>query len=287
MGKIAVIDIGSNSVRLMTWADGKTLYKRLSTTRLGEGIAHSSVLRKDAILRTAEAVAQYCRDAEKEGAEKICAFATAAVRTAKNGREFCAQVKRLCNLETDVVSGEEEAQLALEGVLSGGDGGIIDIGGASTEVCFRKEGKIMFTVSLPVGAVRLYDECGEEKARLLSVISEKLRPLAGKKAVAPVYAVGGTATTVAAVLLGLKEYDAARVQNYEMTADAVSVCADNLLFLPKERRMELAGMDIRRADIIAGGALLLSEVIKALSLPKIAVSDRDNLEGYLYRRCLN
>ena len=85
MNRTAVIDIGSNSVRLMLWADGKVLYKTLKTTRLGEGTAFSPCLKEDAIERTASAVAEFCMQARKDGAKNIFAYATEAVRSAENG----------------------------------------------------------------------------------------------------------------------------------------------------------------------------------------------------------
>ena len=114
--KYCVIDVGSNSVRLMTWADGTTLYKKVCTTRLGEGVAFEPVLREDAMDRTARAIAAFAEEGRAEGAFPH-AFATAAVRSAKNGEEFCARVKNLCGVELDVVPGEEEAELALLGAL--------------------------------------------------------------------------------------------------------------------------------------------------------------------------
>ena len=104
MNKIAVIDIGSNSVRLMLVADGKVLYKALNTTRLGEGLASSPRLKSEAVARTAAAVAEFFRRAKAEGASFVCAFATAAVRTAENGAEFVSLVKESCGLEVDVIS---------------------------------------------------------------------------------------------------------------------------------------------------------------------------------------
>ena len=107
----AVIDIGSNSVRLMFVADGKVLYKTLNTTRLGEGLAVSPYLREEAMARTALAVADFFYRAKDEGAEIVYAFATAAVRSAKNGADFVSLVKEKCGLSVEVVSGETEAEM--------------------------------------------------------------------------------------------------------------------------------------------------------------------------------
>ncbi len=282
----AIIDIGSNSVRLMLWAGGKSFYKRVNTTRLGEGVALSDKLKPEAIARTAAAVAAFAEESRANGA-KVYAFATAAVRSAKNGADFCAEVRRLCGVEVDVVSGEEEALLGLSGALGKEtNGGIIDLGGASTEICLRSGGKIVFSVSLPVGAVRLFDTCGEDREKLLAEIQTKIAPLEGVRPVGKMYAIGGTGSTLASVMLGLEAYDGQKIQDFPMPKGQISALADRLLALSVEERRTIRGMDVRRADIIAGGALLLSEIMNKLSLNEVFASDRDNLEGYCYLRGL-
>ncbi len=283
--RIAVIDVGSNSVRLMTWADGKVLYKRVATTRLAEGLS-SGVLREKAMLRSADAIATFVERVKSEGADCIYAFATAAVRSAKNGGEFCALVREKCGVELDVVSGEREAYLGLSGALGGApSGAIVDIGGASTEVCVRADGEVSFSVSLNLGAVRLFDGCGQDFEKLSARILEELPRLEGCKVQGRAYAVGGTATTLASIKLGLREYDAARVQDLPLTRAEVEALAEKLLSLTQEERLSLAGMDEKRADIIGGGALFLFYIMKKLDLKEIFVSDRDNQEGYLLWRC--
>ena len=181
--KYAVIDIGSNSVRLMLWADG-TLYKKLFTTRLAAGM-RNGLLADDAMRRTAEAVAACFEEGVREaGRGNTFAFATAAVRTAVNGEEFCGLVKKLCGLTIDVVAGETEALLGALGALGAvgsGDGGMVDIGGASTEVFIRENGAVKLAVSLPVGVVRLKDSCGQDGAALVKEVSRCVSPLLGKR----------------------------------------------------------------------------------------------------------
>ncbi|MDE7158960.1 MAG: hypothetical protein K2N74_05220, partial [Clostridiales bacterium] len=167
------------------------------------------------------------------------------------------------------------------GALGKEDGTIIDIGGASTEVCCRKEGKIVTAVSLNVGAVRLYDWCKDEREALLNTIKEKVTALAGVNLSGRVVAIGGTATTLASIKLELLQYDAKKIQDFEMTAEEVRMLAEKLISLSKEERKVLRGMDEKRADIIAGGALLLAEIMSTCKIERIYVSDRDNLEGYL------
>ncbi|MDE7296341.1 MAG: hypothetical protein K2N84_03660 [Clostridia bacterium] len=279
--KIAVIDIGSNSVRLMLWADGKALYKRLETTRLGAGL-ESGVLSEQSMARSLSAITKFCREAQQVGADMVCAFATAAVRTAKNGGAFCEEIEHACGLKVDVVSGEHEALLGLYGALGESDGGMVDIGGASTEICFRKAGEIIFSESLEVGAVRLYDSCHDDRACLDEMIDNALKPLDGIKAEEiKLYAVGGTASALAQIKLESNVYDPELVQNLALSQKWVAETADKLLGMTVGERLSVAGMQQPRADILAGGAYLLGKILQKLSCAEILFSDCDNLEGYL------
>ena len=282
--KYAVIDIGSNSVRLMLWADG-TLYKKLFTTRLAARM-RNGLLADDAIRRTAEAVAACFEEGVREaGRGNTFAFATAAVRTAVNGEEFCGLVKKLCGLTIDVVAGETEALLGALGAVGSGDGGMVDIGGASTEVFVRENGAVKLAVSLPVGVVRLKDGCGQDGAALVKEVSRCVSPLLGKKVSVPMFAVGGTACTLAC-LFKHEAYSRAAVHGVCLTRAWVEEETGLLLSLPVDARKQLIGMEEKRADVIAGGAVLLGGVMDALSLREIAFSDEDNLEGYLRYRGL-
>lgn len=279
----AIIDIGSNSVRLMLWAGG-ALYKKIQTTRLGEGLATSGRLSPAAIERTVSAVCSFYREGKDRGAA-VYAFATAAVRSSENGSDFLSRVKELTGLDVDVVSGEEEALLGLCGACGESDGGVIDVGGASTEICLRKGGNIVLSRSLPIGAVRLLDLCGQEPKRLLNVIEKEIAPLpslAGER----FYAIGGTSSTLACLKLGLVEYDAEKIGDLVLKEEEVGALARTLLSLSPQKRREFVRVDPRRADILGGGALLLFEIIKKLAVGEVRVSDRDNLEGYLALRGL-
>ncbi len=281
--KYGVIDIGSNSVRLLMASDGKTLYKELNTTRLGEGLALTGKLTAAAMYRSAFAVRDFRAQALGEGAAEVFAFATAAVRSASNGGEFVRLVKETAGLDVDVISGEEEADIGLTGAVGGRDGGIVDVGGGSTELTLRRKGKIVRAASVDVGAVRLFDLCGRDRDKLVSAAREKLAPLAGECGV-PVCGIGGTATSLAALALHLKKYDPAKVDGFVLTAEKLDELLDGIFARTPE---EIAGescLPLRRAEIVGGGAVIVREVMRLLSLDKIAVSERDNLEGYLLRR---
>lgn len=285
MGKYAVIDIGSNSVRLMLVADGTVLYKAVETTRLGEGLASCTTLLPQAIERSAKAVADFYFRAKQEGAESVYAFATAAVRTASNGAEFVSEVQRLCGLQVEVISGETEAEIGILGALSYADGMVIDIGGASTEIVVQKSGEMLYKKSVNIGVVRLRDACGLEKEKLQKAAQTATAQF-GAVPKAKAYAIGGTATALAAWYLGLKAYDANAVTGTEISLNSMQKMADKLLGLSPQEIYASSCMPKGRADVIAGGAVLLCTLMQTLGIDSVIVSDRDNLEGYATKKGL-
>ena len=285
MKKYAVIDIGSNSVRLMSVADGKVLYKQVQTTRLGEGLAHSTKLLPQAIERSAKAVADFSFRAKEEGAESVYAFATAAVRSAENKAEFINAVQSLCGLQVEVIAGETEAEIGILGALSYQDGAVIDIGGASTEVVVQKNGAMLYKKSVNIGVVRLRDACGLDKDKLEETSKNAVAHF-GEVPQAKTYAIGGTATALAAWHLGLKAYDAEKVTGTEISLQDMRAMAETLLSMSPEDIYQNSCMPKGRADVIAGGAVLLCTLMQTLGIQSIIVSDRDNLEGYATKKGL-
>ena len=280
--KISAIDVGSNSVRLMVMADGKTLYKQLDTTRLAEGLAQSGVLKPEAIERTARAVQIFAAAAELNGAGTPYVFATAAVRSSKNGADFVARVKALTGIDVDVLSSEEEAACGILGALRGRDGGIIDLGGASTEITLQQGGKTLYSKSVNIGTVRLFDMAGQDRSALQAAIDNSLNgygslSLDGKD----IYGIGGTATSLAALYHELEKYDPKVVEGTVLTREWLCAEAEKLLSLTVEERRALRGMEPRRADVIAGGCLLMYSILNRFNADRITVSESDNLEGYV------
>ncbi|MBO7736832.1 MAG: hypothetical protein J6S22_03230 [Clostridia bacterium] len=284
--KYAVIDIGSNSVRLLIQSDGKTLYKGLNSTRLGEGIAFSSRLLPAAMERTALAIKEFKEKALALGVDEVYAFATAAVRSALNRAEFLSTVKRLTGMEIDVLSGEAEASVGLTGALGNADGGIIDIGGGSTEFTMRINNAVTYSKSIDLGAVRLYDLCGRDKELLNQTIQNNIIQFKKVNCAVPVYGIGGTATSLAALALGLKTYDGHKVQDFVLQKTQLQTLSDTLFETSVEELMEISCLTPSRAQIIAGGALLLLRLMEYFQLSAITISEKDNLEGYLIQRGL-
>lgn len=281
--KISAIDVGSNSVRLATFAGGKTLYKTLKTTRLGEGLSLTGRLKDDAIERSALAVAEFCRKAIEDGSGKVYAFATAAVRSSVNGQAFVDRVKELCGLQVEVLSGEEEAKCGILGAVGDGDGGIIDVGGASTEVTYRFKGRVLYSKSVNIGTVRLFDLAGRDKEKLLKVIREKLADYGTPcqpNGSLPTYAIGGTASRLGSIKHGLKEYHPEITDGTVITLEEMYNLADKLLSTSVEeiRATTICGSS---AEIVGGGCLLIAEVMNKFGVKEITVSEKDNLEGFI------
>ncbi len=278
--KFAVIDVGSNSVRLMFVADGKVLYKVLNTTRLGEGLVERPLLKEGAIERSAQAVASFYVRAKEEGAEHIAVFATAAVRTAQNREKFLEKVRELCGLSVEVISGEEEAEIGILGALGNADGSVIDIGGASTEIVVKQAGTLVYKKSVDVGVVRLKDKCGRDKTALQDMAKTAAQSYGTIPLNGSICAIGGTATTLAAQSLGLLEYSSQKVTGAVITVEKMGEMADKFLTMPIDEIEKLPCMPKGRADVLAGGAVLFLEIMKAHGLEQLIISDRDNLEGY-------
>lgn len=279
--KISAIDVGSNSVRLATFEGGKTLYKRLCTTRLGEGLDKSGLLSPEAIERTAIAVKDFYLTAKEEGAQKIYAFATAAVRSASNGAEFVNRVKELCGLEISVLSGEEEAECGILGALGKSDGGIIDIGGASTEITLRTNGKTAYAKSVNIGAVRLFDGAGRDRTALQKIIDKKVAEFGKFDAGGfKMYAIGGTATRLASVKHNLKEYKPEITDGTTLTLSEVDNLANRLLCEDIEH-IKATTICGKSSEIMGGGTLLLSAIMRVFNIDSVTVSEKDNLEGFV------
>lgn len=275
---VAIIDVGSNSVRLMIASEiGKQKYTL--TSRLAEGMINNR-LATTSILRTANAVALFFDLALSKRCKSVFIFATAAVRNSDNGDLFCAKVKGMTGLDVHVVSGELEAELALLGALNGKDGKVVDIGGASTEVAFKENGEIVYFESYKVGAVHLKDLYGRDKNSIVfnlqNTFKAPRRTYSGD-----VFAVGGTVSTLASMLLKLEKFESEKVHGYFISKQALACLVDELFELSFEEISQKYPTAKPRADVISGGAQILYELLNCYNFNGVYVSESDNLEGYL------
>ena len=282
-----VIDIGSNSVRLMI-CDHGTVKKEIITTRLSENLFFTGELSEQAMRRTADAVKTFAERARSLGSVPYL-FATEAVRSGRNSAAFLELVTGETGLKVDVLNGQEEAYCGFLGATYEFTAEIsnaaLDIGGASSELAVGKDHPA-YAVSIPVGAVKLLAGCGRDREKLKAEISAAL-PLYGQvPRFEKLIAIGGTATTLAAYDLKLETYDPARVHGHRISLARLQEITEELFGMTFEQLRRAPGIPPKRAEVISGGAFLLQSIMKYLNVTNVQVSESDNLEGYLLLRQL-
>ncbi|MCQ2387655.1 MAG: hypothetical protein MJ066_04345 [Clostridia bacterium] len=277
--KKAVIDIGSNSVRLMLSENNKTLYKIVETTRLANALDKDNNLCGECLNKTLSSLSFFIERAKKEKAE-IYVFATAAFRTAKNGQQLKEQIKEQMGVDVDILSGEEESKMGLMGALNGKKGGIIDIGGASTEIGYYDGKTIKYSKSLPIGAVKMTRLFGEDRTKLEEYLLDKIKEYGTIPKIKYRF-IGGTASSIASMLLKLEIFDSNKTNGFTVKYKDVKRLCDNLYSKTTEERRNIVGLEKNRADIIHSGVNILYTIMKNFGIKKVNVSESDNLEGYL------
>lgn len=275
-----IIDIGSNSIRLML-SDGEVSIKKyMNTTKLADGLDKTGYLQDSAIQRSLNAIKDFVVLAEEKGAE-VHIFATEAVRSAKNGHFFTDSIKNITGYNVDVVCGDMEAKLGYTGASEGQNTCVVDIGGASTEIVCGNNGNIIYSKSVPMGAVRLRDNCGEDEEILIKYIAGKLKEYGSIPKMEKLVAIGGTASTIVAILLQLEVYDSNKVHNYKLYKQDINEIYHKVKSTKLEDRDNIKGLIKGRQDIIVGASLELIKIMEMLSFEYLYVSEKDNLEGYL------
>ena len=278
--RYAIIDIGSNSIRFRRPDERNKL---VVTTRLGEGIAENGMLREANMDRSIKVVRAMAANARHMGFVPA-AYATSAVRDAKNQSEFVNRVFEACGVRVDVLSGEREAEYAFRAAAEP-NGGLIDIGGASFQLV--AEG---FRMSFPMGCVRGRDiaqskanvrSCDECWQKQQSIIRDEVAGLLRlpRIRIDSWVGVGGTITSLAAVKLRLETFDIERVDSTRLTHDDIIDLIDELSGLGERRRLD--PMLKARHDVILYGAAILEAVMDGANIPEVSVSTRDGMEGYL------
>jgi exopolyphosphatase / guanosine-5'-triphosphate,3'-diphosphate pyrophosphatase len=285
--RVAAIDLGTNTTRLLI-ADVNAerveeISGRTTITRLGEGVDARRRLLPLPIARVRNVLADYRRELESLGAERTLAAATSAVRDAENGEAFLGEIEWSYGFTTRLLTGEEEAELTLRGVGEAGhDALVVDIGGGSTELIGAGT-----RISTELGSVRLTerflpsdppteDELDTLGAATRSVLAEQVpETLTARRAIG----VAGTITSLAALDLGLVEYDRDRVHGHRLGDAAVKAQLERLAALPLAERRQVPGLEPERAPVIVAGAVLLREIMHHFGLASIEASERDILHG--------
>jgi exopolyphosphatase / guanosine-5'-triphosphate,3'-diphosphate pyrophosphatase len=294
--RVATIDVGTNTVLLLVAdrrSDGSlvAVEERATITRLGEGVDVTRRFSTQALERTQACLDDYATVVRSLGADRVAVVGTSAMRDAGGGESLLARIEASFGVPARVVSGEEEARLTFRGALGGlpigdrRDLAVFDIGGGSTEVVLgRLDGGralIEYSSSFDVGSVRLTerhvrtDPPGPtDRATLARVAREafvSVPPLTGGQT--PV-GIAGTITTLAAVSLGLSEYDGARVHGHAMSRDELQRVVAELASMPVDARRLVAGMEPKRADVIVAGGFIALALLEHWNAAEVLVSDR-------------
>lgn len=294
--RVAVIDIGSNSTRLLV-ADvdgGVSVVERQSrVTRLGRGVDLSGQLSDEAIEAACDAIADYVELCRELKAEQVTAIATSAVRDASNGEAFVAELRERFALSARVLDGEEEARLTYRGATAEQAPQlptlVIDIGGGSTEMIIGTGAEIAFHTSLQAGVVRHTERhiSGDPPTAvelealaddIRALIEEALAAHTGARASAGT-AVAGTPTSLSAVELGLEPYDPARVHGHVLSLETIQHLLSQFASAPLAERVAIPGLHPDRAPTIIAGCVILIEAMRAFGLDRIQASEHDILYG--------
>ena len=237
MTRVAAVDIGTNSTRLLVadveGGSVRELDRRLEITRLGEGVDERRILLPQAIARVRNVLAEYRRAAEEAGAERTLAFATSAVRDAENGEAFLGEIEWSYAFKTRLLGGDEEALLTFRGVSAGRDVApgtvVIDVGGGSTELILGGPDGVAFHTSLDLGCVRLTERFGTDFGAAAAHVRDVLAGSVPAD-VRPRAAIGvaGTITTIATLDLGLEEEDPDVVHGHRLSAETVAAWTERL-----------------------------------------------------------
>jgi exopolyphosphatase/guanosine-5'-triphosphate,3'-diphosphate pyrophosphatase len=296
-GRYAVVSIGTNSTRALladvTGDVPRVALARSIGTRIGEGLGEAGQLGDEPIKRTLAAVSQLQR-AIRGRYVRLLAIATSALRRAKNADAFITRVTEILGVPVRVLTGEEEATASYRGAVSalrlarGERVGVLDIGGGSTEYAFGTAAIPDGTLSCEIGAVRLTEavpalgggdgavpKSALERAR--SLAAEALEPLRGCDPVDRMVLVGGTATTIAAVVRGA----AGAVANYRLTRADLAGELARLTGLDIEARKTVPGMQAQRADILPGGIVIIDTALDLLRADAAVATSADLLLGVL------
>jgi exopolyphosphatase / guanosine-5'-triphosphate,3'-diphosphate pyrophosphatase len=296
---VAVVDIGSNSTRLLIAEmaeDAITeLVRHSNVTRLGSGVDREGRLADDAMQRVYDVLDGYREEIESHDCESAVAVLTSAVRDSANGEEFAEEIRERYSIEPHILSGDEEAQLTYLGATSDRDPAdrtptlVLDIGGGSTEMVIGEGTEVRFHVSTQAGVVRQTERHLDHDpptapdvdaliTDVAAILAEAV-PADEREHIRHGIAVAGTATSLAAIAQSLEPYDPDRVEGFRVTRAECERILDRLSAMTLAQRREVAGLHPDRAPTILAGVLIFREVLRLFELPDIEVSEHDILRG--------
>jgi exopolyphosphatase/guanosine-5'-triphosphate,3'-diphosphate pyrophosphatase len=291
---VAAIDCGTNSTRLLVTDGTRALERLMRITRLGEGVSATGELSPAAIERTLTVLREFRTVMDRLDVVAVRITATSAARDASNRDEFLDAAAAVVGTKPEVLSGIEEGRLTFGGAtaeLNAEDGPflVVDIGGGSTELVVGTDEPVGIR-SLDVGCVRLTEkfllhdppwpeELYDALAEVRDQLEDAARDVPDLRDAARMIGVAGTVTTVAAVEMGLKEYDRDRIHHFWLTRAAAEDVFRTLATERRQARLANPGLEEARADVIVGGCVVLVAVLRFFDLPGCLVSEADILDG--------
>jgi len=300
MSQVAVIDCGTNSIRLLiaeiSGSTIKEVIRTMEIVRLGQGVDENKAFHPDAINRTLLAVKSFKEIIDRNNVDKIRFCATSATRDASNRNIFIDGVRDILNIQVEVIPGEEEAALSFTGAtyqLDQGSGPflVVDIGGGSTEFVYGDK-KVISAKSVNIGCVRMSERHLTNQPPTMDQIASAIVdidiaitqaavsvPINSAKSL---IAVAGTATTVAAAALDLSKYDRDLIHLAKISADKVHKVAQMFQSMNKSEISALPYMHEGRVDVITAGSLVLSRVMAATGATEFVASETDILDGMAF-----
>jgi exopolyphosphatase / guanosine-5'-triphosphate,3'-diphosphate pyrophosphatase len=311
MSRVAAIDCGTNSIRLLVADvtasfDGtpalRDIYREQRVVRLGKGVDATGVLDPEALERTRVALSDYTAVLRRKGTERVRMVATSATRDARNRDDFFGMVRATLGVEAEVISGDEEARLSFAGAVgeldpSDGPFVVVDTGGGSTELVVGELTEDGATVraaySADIGSVRITERClagdppsADEVAEARDLAASVLDAAFAAVPVEGVrtwVGVAGTITTLSAYHQRLREYDPAAVHLSRLSVEDLHRVADELLGMTRAERGEHKAIDPGRIDVIGGGALIVDVLGAVLheraGITELVISEHDILDG--------
>jgi exopolyphosphatase/guanosine-5'-triphosphate,3'-diphosphate pyrophosphatase len=304
MGRYAAIDVGSNSI--LMWiaqtneqGEWRSLLDKGDIVRLSEGLTATGELKPQAMDRAAKTLNDFVNVARDHGVDEIAAVGTECLRAAKNAKAFVERVWQECGLDIEVISGEEEARLSYLAVqhsipLPAGRVVVFDVGGGSTEFVVGKGDQVQNRQSIKLGAAGLTEKylvsdpvTNEEMARLSQTIEKQLSEFRFNGKAAGLVGIGGTVTTIAAVMHKLTVYDAQIVHGSVVPLAEVEGQIALYRSLPIKERKRIVGLQPKRADVILAGVCVVYGMMKRLMADSLMVSDQGLRHGVLYDRYAN
>lgn len=293
---VASIDLGTNTARLLIAT--KEPYRQLlltrTITRLGGGFTRERGLSEEAQQRSINALKEFSGQIERHGVTRVRAVTTSAVRDAVNGAGFCQRVQAETGIRLEVIDGTEEAELTLRGVASildhrSGDLAVFDVGGGSTEYTLAADLQLLFSRSLPIGVVRLTEgkvgvaQMEDKIRRELTSFKKQLEQegLCERFSKATLVGTAGTATTLAAIRIGMTEYDYRRINNHTIPLAEVARIFELLAPMTPKERLAVPGLEPGREELIIAGTLVVLVTMREFGFRSFKVSDSGVLEGII------